>query len=245
MTHPATTMSRGTRARLPGGAKAGVKAGTKTGGARGRRGRPLDAAKHESIIAAATAAFLDLGFKAASMDLVARRANVSKVTVYSHFKNKEALFVAIIDALAGRLVARINRLTLGDTAPAPALRRFGRMYLELAVASSSLALHRVVIAESARIPALGALIYQHGPVKIVTSLADFLARQTEFRLSDPRLAAEQFLGMVLGHNQLRLLLNARQSMGMRADIEKSVDHAVQLFLNGARSSRRASPRRVN
>ena len=239
MTHPAIRLSRETKARLAGNAKAGT--------ARRRRGRPLDAAKHKSIVAAATAAFLELGFKAASMDLVARRANVSKVTVYSHFKSKEALFAAIIDGLAGRLVARIDRLALGNMATEPALRRFGRMYLELVVASSSLALHRVVIAESARIPTLGALIYQHGPVKIVRSLADFLARQTALRLSDPRLAAEQFLGMVLGHNQLRLLLNARQRMEVRADIERSVDHAVQLFLNGALSSapRRASSRRTN
>ena len=69
-----------------------------------RRGRPLDAAKHERIVAAATQAFLELGFNATSMDLVARRAKVSKVTVYTHFKNKKSLFGAIIDGLAGTLV---------------------------------------------------------------------------------------------------------------------------------------------
>jgi TetR/AcrR family transcriptional regulator, mexJK operon transcriptional repressor len=216
--------------------------GAKAAPARAKRGRPLDAAKHERIIAAATDAFLAHGFNAASMDLVARRAKVSKVTVYTHFKSKEALFGAIIDGLAGRLVARINRFALGDMAPAPALRRFGRMYLELALASSSLALHRVVIAESARVPALGQLIYQNGPRQIVSSLADFLARQRALRLADPRLAAEQFLGMVLGHSQLQLLLNARPPAEVRAGIEKTVDHAVEVFLNGALS---ATPRRAH
>jgi TetR/AcrR family transcriptional regulator, mexJK operon transcriptional repressor len=197
-----------------------------------KRGRPLDAAKHKRIIAVATQSFLELGFGATSMDLVARRAKVSKVTVYSHFKSKEALFGAIIDGLAGKLVSRIERFALGNMEPAPALRQFGRMYLELALASSSLALHRVVVAESARIPGLGRLIYQNGPVQVVSGLAEFLVRQETLRIADPRLAAEQFLGMVLGHAQLRLLLNARPGVEVRASIERVVDHAVEIFLNG-------------
>src|SRR5688500_639115 len=71
-----------------------------------RRGRPLDAAKHARILKAATEAFLELGFNAASMDRIARKARVSKMTVYSHFTNKEALFGAMIDGLAQQLVAR-------------------------------------------------------------------------------------------------------------------------------------------
>jgi AcrR family transcriptional regulator len=45
-----------------------------------RRGRPLDAEKHRQILAAATQIFLARGFAGTSMDLVARRAGVSKVT---------------------------------------------------------------------------------------------------------------------------------------------------------------------
>jgi len=216
-THPAVNMSREADA-APGRAK---------------RGRPLDAAKHERILAAATETFLEFGFDAASMDLVARRAKVSKVTVYTHFKNKETLFGAIIDGLAGRLVAHINRFALGDMALVPALRQFGRMYLELALASSSLALHRLVIAESARAPAFGQLIYRNGPRQIVSSLADFLAGQSSLQLADRRLAAEQFLGMVLGHSQLQLLLNARPATEVRAGIDRAVDQAIEIFLNGA------------
>lgn len=210
----------------------GIPPGGKAIAGRGRRGRPMDAAKHERIVAAATHAFLELGFDATSMDLVARRAEVSKVTVYSHFKNKESLFGAIIDGLAGRLVSRIHRFAVGHDAPAPALRQFGRMYLELALASSSLALHRVVVAESARIPGLGRLIYRHGPAQVVNGLAEFLVRQKSLRISDPHLAAEQFLGMVLGHAQLRLLLRARPRSEVRADIDRIVDHAVEIFLTG-------------
>jgi TetR/AcrR family transcriptional repressor of mexJK operon len=198
-----------------------------------RRGRPLDAAKHQRIVAAATDAFLKRGFDATSMDLVARRAGVSKMTVYTHFTSKEALFGAIIEVLAGGLVARIEELELGDHPPAPALRQFGRKYLELALAASSVALHRVVVAEAARAPRLGRTIFQNGPVQIVGALARFLRGRKELTLPDPHRAAEQFLGMVLGHAQLRLLLQARPVADVHGGIGAAVDHAVDLFLHGA------------
>jgi TetR/AcrR family transcriptional repressor of mexJK operon len=206
-----------------------------------RRGRPLDTEKHERILAAATEAFLQGGFDGTSMDLVARRAGVSKVTVYTHFHSKEALFGAIVDGLAGRLVQRIDELAVGDLPPGAALRQFGRKYLELALAASSIALHRVVVAESARIPALGPLIFEHGPAQVVASLANFLARREELRVADPRLAAEQFLGMVLGHGQLRLLLNARPAAEVRGNIANVVDHAVEIFLRGVQASAGKDP----
>lgn len=206
-----------------------------------RRGRPLDAEKHERILAAATEAFLQGGFDGTSMDLVARRAGVSKVTVYTHFHSKEALFGAIVDGLARKLVRRIDELAVGDLPPGAALRQFGRKYLELALAASSIALHRVVVAESARIPALGPLIFEHGPTQVVTSLANFLARRQELRVDDPRLAAEQFLGMVLGHGQLRLLLNAQPAAAVRGSIARVVDHAVEIFLRGVQATTGKNP----
>lgn len=200
--------------------------------ARPRIGRPLDRAKHARILRAATRAFLEHGFRAATMDLVAREAGVSKVTVYSHFKNKEGLFGAIIDDMAGRLVGRIDRFALGDVRPEIALREVGRRYLDLALASSSLALHRLVVAEAARFKRLGHVIYRSGPTQLVDGLADYLARQRSLQIEDPRLAAEQFFGMVLGHAQLSLLLGARPAREVRAGIGRSVDHAVRLFLRG-------------
>jgi TetR/AcrR family transcriptional regulator, mexJK operon transcriptional repressor len=197
-----------------------------------RRGRPLDPQKHRQIIAAATEAFLARGFAATSMDHVAREAGVSKVTIYTHFRHKEALFGAIIDSLAGGLVERIEALALEDTAPGVALRQFGRRYLELALAASSVALHRTVVAESARQPRLGRLIYECGPVQIVGALADFLVRNKDLRTGDPRLAAEQFLGMVLGHAQLRLLLSASPASEVQESIGRVVDQAVEIFLKG-------------
>ncbi|MFK5947845.1 MAG: TetR/AcrR family transcriptional regulator, partial [Methylococcales bacterium] len=55
-----------------------------------------NAIKHKQILAAATNLFLENGFTSTSMDLIAKTANVSKQTVYSHFGNKDTLFIEAI-----------------------------------------------------------------------------------------------------------------------------------------------------
>ncbi len=200
-----------------------------------RRGRPADAGKHAEILEAATQVFLERGYNATSMDLIARRASVSKITIYAHFSSKETLFASIIDALAGRLTQGIQRLVCDGLPPEQALRQVGRAYLKLALAPGSLALHRLVVAESARVPGLGKIIHRSGPHPIVATLAKYLKGRKELRISDPALAAEQFLGMVLGHTQLGLLLGARPAAATRANIDRMVDHAVGVFLSGCRA----------
>jgi TetR/AcrR family transcriptional regulator of autoinduction and epiphytic fitness len=61
--------------------------------------------KRAAILAAATDAFRDAGFEAASMDRIAERANVSKRTVYNHFSSKEALFEAVVEQLVEKAMA--------------------------------------------------------------------------------------------------------------------------------------------
>jgi AcrR family transcriptional regulator len=212
------------------------------GEGRRRRRRAPDPAKHAHILAAATELFLEHGLQATSMDLVAERAGVSKMTVYAHFASKKALFSAIIDSLASRLTEAIDRLTLEEMAPEQALRQFGRQFLALALASSSLALHRLVVAESARTPALGRLIYESGPDQIARSLSEYFAQHPAIGVPDSRLAAEQFLGALLGHAQLQLLLHARRANALRATIEEMVDHAVGIFCRGILRTPESRPR---
>ena len=51
-------------------------------------GRPKSQEKQQQILTSAACLFLKQGFSNTSMDLIANEADVSKQTVYSHFKNK-------------------------------------------------------------------------------------------------------------------------------------------------------------
>jgi TetR/AcrR family transcriptional regulator of autoinduction and epiphytic fitness len=68
-----------------------------------KRNRPLNQEKREAILKAAIEEFYSKGFEGSSMDTISKEANVSKATVYNHFKNKEELFLAIASIIQERL----------------------------------------------------------------------------------------------------------------------------------------------
>jgi AcrR family transcriptional regulator len=63
---------------------------------RARMARTAPPDRYERLIDAATRVFLDLGYRRAQMDDVARSAGVAKGTLYLYFESKEALFDAAL-----------------------------------------------------------------------------------------------------------------------------------------------------
>ena len=61
-------------------------------------GRPKDLEKRAAILEAGKRLFPRHGFDGTSMDAIAAEAGVSKLTVYSHFNDKETLFKSVIEA---------------------------------------------------------------------------------------------------------------------------------------------------
>ncbi|WP_028402524.1 TetR/AcrR family transcriptional regulator [Ectobacillus panaciterrae] len=55
--------------------------------------------RKRAVVEAATKSFASFGYKATTMDQVAKLANVGKGTIYTFFKNKEELFGEIISHL--------------------------------------------------------------------------------------------------------------------------------------------------
>jgi AcrR family transcriptional regulator len=66
-------------------------------------------ARYKRVIRAAEELFKKLGFRAVTMELVAREANVAKATLYSHFKNKDELYLAVCARMAGILRGAVEQ----------------------------------------------------------------------------------------------------------------------------------------
>lgn len=66
-------------------------------------------ARPQEIVDAALDMFVDSGFAATKLDDVARKAGVSKGTVYRYFENKDALFIAVVKEIVVPEVARIEK----------------------------------------------------------------------------------------------------------------------------------------
>jgi TetR/AcrR family transcriptional regulator, mexJK operon transcriptional repressor len=206
------------------------------GAAKKQRGRVVTevrvTGKRQDIIEAATRVFLADGYGSASMDAIADAARVSKVTVYNHFGSKEALFVAVVNAVSDTLTAPLGMPEADDGPPETTLRRIGRQLVELLLSPLALSLYRVVVAETPKQPELGALFYNSGPGRSAAALGTWLERPAAagvLSVPEPRRAAEQFLGMVCGHLHLRRLFDAQDTLD-EAEIAAHVEAAVSCFL---------------
>jgi TetR/AcrR family transcriptional regulator, mexJK operon transcriptional repressor len=193
--------------------------------------------KHDLILAAAERVFLREGYSA-SMDLVAAEAGVSKQTVYNHFVSKEGLFRAIVDDLSSDLLHVLVEGVSAGSNPAATLEALARRFLRLLLMPSSIAMHRMLVAEAPRFPDLAREIYIGGPARAVHELAGYLEdenRRGRLAVEDPLLAAEQFFGALRGNLQLQSLFDDRAD-ACEADVERAIAHAVRSFLcaHGAR-----------
>lgn len=160
----------------------------------------------DRLIQAATAAFMEKGYRA-SIDDIAARAGVARQTVYNHFESKDLLFREVIgNAMRAVLVT----LESGDGDLRAGLVRFAIAYRQKVLCPLALAMFRTIVAEAPRFPELAATFFSAGPEETIRGLAQFLARameRGELRRDDPRLLAETLTGMLSHYDRLRGLFN--------------------------------------
>ena len=58
--------------------------------------------------------FADVGYEAASIEEIAKRARITKPVVYEHFGGKEGLYAVVVDREVRKLVDSINQALEGD-----------------------------------------------------------------------------------------------------------------------------------
>ena len=170
-----------------------------------RSGRPVDPAKREAIIAAATRAFFDRGFAAASIERVAADAGVSKVTVYNHFGDKHRLFVASVETQCEIMrghssIGEMPRGTLRER-----LLAIGEAMVAFLSRDEMVQFERRIAAETEHEPEIGKAFLAAGPhrmKKAFSALISALDEAGELRVDDPELAAEQFVAMCKGMGDL-------------------------------------------
>lgn len=151
------------------------------------------------ILEVAKGLFTRRGFSNVAMRDICRAANVTAPTVYYYFKNKEALF----DAVVRESVSMTQFVTLMKDEcrkarePKSQIRTFVRTYL------SSFPKDRLnvgfYVRNSTRLDSVGRKTLQSGLGRIQSLLTSVIRKgiaSREFRETDPRMAAECLLGMM-------------------------------------------------
>ena len=209
-----------------------------------RGGRPTRTQSEqlgERILAAATHLFLSSGYGGTSIEAVARRARISKRTFYHRFADKPALFGAVVHRIIDRLRPPADVPLLEGANLREILERLAGIILRGALSTQAVALHRLVVAESARFPKLAAVVTQEGSTKegirLIAGVLEREARTGNLAVDNPAFAAEVFLFMVIGLPQRRALgLGPPMSS---AELDAWTRDVVNLFLNGCRGWGRA------
>jgi AcrR family transcriptional regulator len=183
-----------------------------------------DSAKRRQIMDGAREVFLGQGFDAASMTEIARKAGVSKGTLYVYFDSKEQLFEAIAHEACGAQAEGVFSLDPADHDVEVVLTRLGRSFVKFKCRPGAMSPLRTVIAISDRMPEIGREFYETGPAKGVTKLCHYLESQVAagiLTIEDCEVAAAQFLDSCHTTILRSLLFNAGD-----APAEERINHVV-------------------
>ena len=170
-----------------------------------------DSAKRRQILDGAREVFLSQGFDAASMGEIARKARVSKGTLYVYFDSKENLFEAIAHEVCGAQAETVFSLDPEDHDVKAVLTRLGRGFVGFLCRPGAMSPLRTVIAISDRMPEIGKKFYETGPAEGVTKLRQYLESQAAegiLAIDDCEVAAAQFLDSCVATILKPLLFNA-------------------------------------
>jgi len=199
----------------------------------GRRGRPTNEALGQTIVSAANELFVELGFQATTMDKVAQRAKISKLSIYRHFENKEALFSAAITAGCHQLFAPQTVLEGVDGSVEDRLMAVGSSLLRVLLRSDVRSVEAMVMADKTNQNSLSKLHYEAGPAHVIAQI-EALLRQLHanalLNVPDPLGSARLFAALFKGSD---LLMIARFDQVRAADdneIESYCRSAVTMFI---------------
>lgn len=199
-------------------------------------GRPKDPAKRRAILDAAKTLFLSHGYANTSMDAVAAEAGVSKLTVYSHFNDKETLFSS---AVMAKCEEQLPPLFFELPAGIPVenvLLNIARGFHQLINSDESVNLHRLMMALGTQDPKLSQIFFEAGPERMVQGMERLLKRIDEtgaLSIDQPRNAAEHFFCLLKGAGNFRLLYCCGEPLSEEA-AESHVQEVVGLFMRAYR-----------
>lgn len=86
--------------------------------------------RRDTIVSAAEAVFFEKGLRAATLDEVAERAEVSKGTIYLYFSSKEDLYCSLMTRALSLLLNAFREAGPDDADPAGAIQKLAEAYLK-------------------------------------------------------------------------------------------------------------------
>lgn len=196
-------------------------------------GRPKDLGKRAAILDAAKRLFTLQGFEGVSMDAIAAEAGVSKLTVYSHFGDKNALFG---EAVKLHCEQGMPSALLADRPSQPVharLTEIATAFYAMISSPEAVAGHRILCSPQVMETPLPKLFWEAGPRRVqegFKALLDARVAAGQLDIPDTALASSQFFTLLKGEPHARLVFGCGCSGEPHATAEAHVAACVDMFL---------------
>ncbi len=158
-------------------------------------------ARPQELLAAALDLFGEKGYASTRLEDVAKRAGVSKGTLYLYFENKEELFKAVVrENLVSAIGEAEDSIAEFDGHSADLLRQIMIGWWERVGATKSSAITKLMMAESGNFPELAKFYQEEVIARSTVMIRGMVERgiaRAEFRPVDPALITQVLIAPVL------------------------------------------------
>jgi TetR/AcrR family transcriptional regulator, mexJK operon transcriptional repressor len=154
--------------------------------------------KEEEVLDTAAEYFLAHGYEGTSISAMARSSGISKESIYRYFSGKRELFEAVMERELSLYHGHLRKPQREGHKPATreALLEVAETILHLITSERTLALRRVVFAESGRTPDVGIQYWRIGPQSAFEKLEDIFRSHDRELAFDPKALAQYFLALL-------------------------------------------------
>jgi AcrR family transcriptional regulator len=189
------------------------------------------AARRRAFLDAARTIFLRDGYEAASVTEVVRLAGGSLATLYAQFGSKEGLFLAMAQERQRTLLSDLIPTGADDLPLEDGLKLIGAHFLRALLAPDALAMFRIVIGESRRLPPDLRRFFAGTGERVRAVVAAYLVAHG-VRGDDAEAHAAYFIDLVRTRHHFRALAEPDFALSDR-EIKAHVASAVRFFMRAA------------
>jgi TetR/AcrR family transcriptional repressor of mexJK operon len=198
-------------------------------------GRPKDIARHEAIIKAARSLFANQPYDLVTMEAVAARAGVSKMTVYSHFHDKETLFETIVVVTSDSMIEAMTAPE--DCGLRERLIAVGSAFLNVVLGSDICTMAHTLPPVLRANRVLADRFYAAGPGRVRAALATIIeaaAVRGELAVDDSGSAADDLVSLWEGDMPAKIAFGLAE-LSTPAEIGRRARRGTDVFLRAYRT----------
>ncbi|GHE92963.1 hypothetical protein GCM10011501_22890 [Thalassotalea profundi] len=175
--------------------------------------------------------FLKKGYDETSLEMIISEAGGSRRSIYNEFGNKKGLLLAVMQQQVNiqiNIIASINY----ELTPAQALKDMAIRFVQGLLSDTLISLYRLAIQVVPKMPEVGELIYESGPLSGITPLSDYLAylnNKGDLAIDDCSYAAFMLIAMIKDrlHFKAALIPNVKIT---DQEITEHINTSVDLFI---------------